>query len=206
MFGEDFWQRAIVGAPVILFSLTVHEYFHAWTANRFGDPTAKNLGRLTLNPLAHLDLMGTLMMVFSKFQFGWAKPVPVNPANLRNLRVADIWISIAGPLSNFGLALLAGLLFRTVQGASIDVGEFGYRVLRAGVAINIFLAFLNMIPLFPLDGSHVLKNLVSPETAERISRLDPFAPILLILLVVSGVFWTILGPPAFAVIRMILGQ
>ena len=93
MFGPDFIQRAIIAAPAILFALTVHEFFHAWTALRFGDPTARDMGRLTLNPMAHLDLFGTIMMFASGFRFGWAKPVPVNTMNLRNPRVADFWIS-----------------------------------------------------------------------------------------------------------------
>ena len=98
-------RTIIIAAPVIIFSLTVHEYFHAWTAYRCGDPTAKDMGRLTLNPLAHLDVFGTLMLFLSHFRFGWAKPVPINPYNLKNLRRDDFWISAAGPLSNLALAL-----------------------------------------------------------------------------------------------------
>ncbi len=109
----EFLQMALLAAPAILLSLTVHEFFHARIALAFGDTTARDMGRLTLNPLAHLDLMGTVMMFLSQFRFGWAKPVPVNPLNFRgNWRVADFWISIAGPLSNFGLAIIGGLIFR----------------------------------------------------------------------------------------------
>src|SRR3990172_9485979 len=135
MFDEAFIQRAIIAAPAILFALTVHEFFHAWTAMKFGDDTAKNLGRLTLNPLAHLDLMGTIMMFVSGFRFGWAKPVPINPFNLRNPRVADFWISAAGPLSNFGLAFIFGAFFRLT--ATMDIPQGLYLFLYFSVMINI---------------------------------------------------------------------
>ena len=142
MFGEDFIQKAIIAAPAILFALTVHEFFHAWTALRFGDTTARDAGRLTLNPLAHLDVFGTLMMFISQFRFGWAKPVPVNPYNLQgNPRVADFWISIAGPLSNFGLAFVFGMLFRAAASSSVSLPEAVYMFLFLSVMINVSLAF-----------------------------------------------------------------
>ncbi|MEW5795982.1 MAG: site-2 protease family protein [Candidatus Zixiibacteriota bacterium] len=200
MFEQDLIHRAIIYGPVILFSLTLHEFFHAWTAMKFGDPTAARLGRLTLNPLAHLDLMGTIVMVASGFRFGWAKPVPVNPLNLRNPRVADIWISAAGPLSNLALALLCGLIFRVT-----DAPEVVQRLLMAGVVINVTLAFFNMIPLFPLDGSHVLRNLLPREMAAGYERFEQFAPWLLLIVVVSGLFWRVLGPVVGAVVRFLLG-
>lgn len=188
---NEFIQRAMLFGPVILFSLTVHEFAHAWTANRFGDPTAKNMGRLTLNPLAHLDLFGTLVMVMTGFRFGWAKPVPVNPANLRNPRVADIWISAAGPLSNLALAILSGLLFR-MFGA--EAGEAARTMMYGGVLINLALMFFNLIPLFPLDGSHILRNLLPYESQAALSRFERFAPLLLLVLVFTGVFWMVVGP------------
>ena len=99
MFGHDFIAKAIIAAPAILFSLTVHEFFHAWTALRFGDTTARDMGRLTLNPLAHLDLFGTIMMFASGFRFGWAKPVPINPMNFHDRRMGILVSTIAGPAS-----------------------------------------------------------------------------------------------------------
>lgn len=195
MFGEEFLKKAVLLAPAIFFSLTVHEYFHAWTALRFGDTTARDQGRLTLNPLAHLDFMGLLMMFVSQFRFGWAKPVPVNPYNLKgNIRVADFWISFAGPLSNLGLGLIFGILFRLLRSMEIAVPEAAYTFLLYGVMINVSLAFFNLIPLFPLDGSHILRAVLPPSAGEFLDRIQPFSPILLLLLIIVGGVWLILGP------------
>lgn len=205
LFGEDFIQRAIIAAPVILFSLTVHEFFHAWTALRFGDTTARNAGRLTLNPLAHLDLFGTIMMFLSGFRFGWAKPVPVNPFNLRNPRVADFWISAAGPLSNMGLAFISGMIFRIVSNMSINLPDAVYLLLFFSVMINVSLAFFNLIPLYPLDGSHILRNLLPPDMEPTLQQLDRVAPIILMILIVIGGFWIILGPFISFFVRLFAG-
>ena len=194
MFGEDFLRRAIIAAPAILFSLTVHEYFHAWTALRFGDTTARDMGRLTLNPLAHLDFFGTIMMFLSGFRFGWAKPVPVNPWNLKNPRVADFWISAAGPLSNFGLGLIFGLLFRVIVATNMNLPEAAYMLLFFLITINVSLAFFNLLPLFPLDGSHILRNLLPPRYGPTLDQIERFAPFVLIILIMVGGFWIILGP------------
>ncbi|UCD63942.1 MAG: site-2 protease family protein [Candidatus Zixiibacteriota bacterium] len=194
MFGEDFIQRAIIAAPAILFALTVHEYFHAYLALKFGDTTARDMGRLTLNPLAHLDFFGTLMMFMSQFRFGWAKPVPVNPFNLRNPRVADFWISAAGPFSNLGLGLVFGLLFRLLGGLQMQLPEAFYMFLFYSVMINVSLAFFNLIPLFPLDGSHILRSVLPPDYGPTLDQLDRFSPFILIILIVMGGFWLILGP------------
>lgn len=193
MFDSDFLRRALIAAPAIFFSLTVHEFFHAYIAYRFGDSTAKDQGRLTLNPLAHMDLMGTLMMFLSGFRFGWAKPVPVNPYNLRNPRVASFWISAAGPLSNFGLAFIFGLLFRMVYSGGIELSNIGQFFLVA-VQINISLAFFNLIPLYPLDGSHILLAVLPPEFEPRLMQFQRFAPFILMFLIITGGFWLVLGP------------
>ena len=205
MFDEDFVRRAIIAAPAILFSLTVHEYFHAWTAHKFGDDTAKDLGRLTLNPMAHLDLLGTISLFISGFRFGWAKPVPVNLFNLRNPRVADTWIAAAGPISNLGLALIFGIIFRALMEMQINVPEAIVLFLYLSVTINVSLAFFNLVPLYPLDGSHVLRNMLPPSLEEAYSKLDTLAPILLMVLAFSGAIWFVLGPIVGTVIALIIG-
>ncbi|MEA2030182.1 MAG: site-2 protease family protein [candidate division Zixibacteria bacterium] len=194
MFDEGFLQRAIIAAPAILFALTVHEYFHAWTALRFGDTTARDNGRLTLNPLAHLDLFGTLMMFLSQFRFGWAKPVPVNPNNLRDKRRANFWISAAGPLSNLGQAFVFGTLLRLITSMDIALPVAAIMLLRFSVIVNVSLAFFNLIPLFPLDGSHMLRSIISREHEVTLDKLQRFSPILLMILIFSGITWIILGP------------
>jgi Zn-dependent protease len=205
MFSEDFLRQALVGAPVILFSLTVHEFFHAWSAHKFGDTTARDLGRLTLNPLAHLDFFGTLAFFVSGFHFGWAKPVPVDLRNVRNPRAANLWISAAGPLSNLGLGLIFGLVARFLEAEAITISPVMTSLLVLLVSVNVSLAFFNLIPLFPLDGSHVLRSLLPVEYEDYLRRFDRVAPILLILLMVSGLTWVILGPIVYRVVALFTG-
>ena len=191
-------QKLIIGAPAILFALTVHEFFHAWTAFKFGDPTAYKMGRLTLNPLVHLDLMGTAMLfftlLFSPFMFGWAKPVPVNPMNFRNVRLGDFWVSAAGPLSNLALGFIFGLIFRTAVAYGMETNSAFAMFLYYSVMINVCLAFFNLIPLFPLDGSHMLRSILPPSSALFLERIQHFSPFILMFLIITRVTWVILGP------------
>ncbi len=205
LFSPDFLRKALIAAPAILFSLTVHEFFHAYTAMRFGDTTARDAGRLTLNPMAHLDFFGTLMMFLSGFHFGWAKPVPVNPYNLRNPRVADFWISAAGPLSNLGLAVIFGVLFRIVVSGSFSLPIAVVHFFLIGVIINVSLALFNLIPLFPLDGSHMLKSILPAEYELKLIEFDRFAPFVLMIMILFGGFWIILGPFISVIVNFILG-
>lgn len=205
-------RTIILAAPVIIFSLTVHEFFHAWTANRRGDPTAKDMGRMTLNPLAHLDVFGTLMLFMSNFRFGWAKPVPVNPYNLRNYRRDNLWISAAGPLSNLGLALIAGIIFRIMSGMGL-IGQYEAvdTVLFLFLIINTSLAFFNLLPLYPLDGSHIFRSLLPEEYTPMLDQIYRVSPMLLIFLILSGfifkvsIIWLILGPFIKAFIYLFSG-
>lgn len=202
MFDQNFLQQAILFGPIIIFSLTVHEFAHAWSAHKFGDDTARNLGRMSLNPLVHLDLLGTAMMVLSGFRFGWAKPVPVNPFNLKNPRKADLWISAAGPISNILIALVAGLIYRL--GGGFPANEALHTIFRYAVTINITLAVFNMLPLFPLDGSHVLRTLLPPRMEPQLEQFSRYAPFLLLLLVFTGGLWYIIGPPVLLLTQFIL--
>jgi Zn-dependent protease len=155
--------------------------------------------------MAHLDLMGSLVMVLSGFRFGWAKPVPVNPFNLRNPRRADLWISAAGPLSNFGLSIIFALVLRLVLNFANLPFEYAIKVLYAGVWINLALAFFNLLPLFPLDGSHILRNIIPERHGPTLDKMERFSPILLLLLVFSGSLWYIIGPFVFFFERLLVG-
>ncbi len=202
MGDSHFLQTAIVAAPIIILSLTVHEFFHAWSALKFGDDTAARMGRLTLNPLAHLDLMGFVVMVATSFRFGWAKPVPVNLFNTRNPRKADFWISFAGPLSNFGIAIILAIIFRLNGILNLAPGDsFINFATQTGVVINLVLGFFNLVPLFPLDGSHMLRSVLPDQYQESLARFESIAPFVLLgLIIVPNLIpgfpglWIILGP------------
>jgi Zn-dependent protease len=150
-------------APPILIALTFHEFAHAYVANKLGDPTAKDMGRLTLNPLTHLDIVGTIMVFL--IHIGWAKPVPVNPLNFRNPKRDLLWVSLAGPMSNILLAFIAGLIFRLFNIDYSNPKEFSTMgiipfMLAFSVLINLILAFFNILPIPPLDGSKILGGLL----------------------------------------------
>ncbi len=207
------WQQAIIALPILFLSLTVHEFAHAWSAYKLGDPTAKALGRLTLNPIAHMDLMGVLMMIASGFRFGWAKPVPINPANFRNWRQGTLWVSLAGPISNILLAMLAAVLFHLLP--HVGLGErdlsVGYNFVYLMIVINCSLAFFNMIPLPPLDGSKVLIALLPPEYENFAIGLERYGPMILLGIIFMGfVFpispiWAIIGPFVKTTVNLLTG-
>jgi len=171
-------------APALIFALTFHEYAHAWAANRLGDPTAKMLGRLSLNPLVHIDVMGLLMLVLSGFRFGWAKPVPFNPLNLRHPKRDIPLIAAAGPASNIVIATLSVIAIRVF--GSFDLGNWQQpmgQLLIFFVYINLSLAFFNLIPVPPLDGSKILYGFL-PRSQEHIYyNLERMGPILLLALI-----------------------
>lgn len=161
--------------PVILFSLTVHEYSHGKVAFLLGDDTAKRLGRLTFNPLKHLDILGVLFFYF--VGFGWAKPVPVDWRNFQNPRRDMMYVAIAGPLSNVALAVVCGFFIRII---SPEDNLIAFILLSFGVYINVALAIFNMLPVAPLDGGSVIKGLVSHKMADTISKYDRFGAFLII--------------------------
>ncbi len=187
--------------PPLLFALTFHEYSHAYVATRLGDPTAKLLGRLTLNPLVHLDPAGTIVFVLTRL-IGWAKPVPVDERYLKHPHRDLMWIALAGPVSNVILAFLLGTILRFAYAAHPSGGwEITLiQMIAVGVRVNLALAIFNLIPIFPLDGSRVLSGLLSPVWAERYRQLDPVGPFLLLGIVVLGmttgvnVFGAIVSP------------
>jgi len=195
---------------VLLFSLSVHESAHAWTALKEGDPTAQSLGRISLNPLVHIDLIGTvvmpLLMIFSgvSFLFGWAKPCPVDPRRFKHLKRGQIIVSGAGPVSNLLLALLftAGLFVavRAIPDSSASHPVIHFLLL--GLQLNVVLAIFNLVPLPPLDGSHILQWALPNGLGHRYIRaIGPYGGFILLALVMTGALWTVVGP----VIRVVEG-
>ncbi len=180
----------LIALPVLL-ALTFHEYAHAYVAYRHGDDTAKQSGRLTLNPLRHLDPLGTVMIFL--VHFGWAKPVPVNPQQLRNPKKDMLWISAAGPLANMVLGLMSGILIRIVfafSGAPERHSVAGLLVFMVGMSlqINLALAIFNILPIAPLDGSKILYGLLPARYADKIYFLERYGPFILIGLIIFGRF------------------
>ena len=204
---------ARVVALVIAFS--IHEFAHAWTAFRLGDSTARHMGRLTLNPRAHLDVMGSIMVLVAGF--GWAKPVPVNPRNLRYGPATGMAIVAgAGPFSNLVLAVIFAAIWRLAGPALISFGAGGkylptpVDLLRELVILNIVLMIFNLIPLAPLDGFNVLRGLVPRPWSYQMGRLQPYGPMILFGLVMLGfvglpILSTILWPPTIALFEVLWG-
>jgi Zn-dependent protease len=196
-------ERVMILIPLIL-SLTVHEFFHAWTAWKLGDDTAARLGRLTLNPIPHIDPIGTLLLPLAGVPFGWAKPVPVDVSRIRrgiSMTTGNILISSAGPLSNLGLALLSsivfGLLFRFAPGV-LERGGGAHELLVSLIFVNVGLAIFNLLPIPPLDGSHVAEALVPYRWRPAWHAFARFAPFLLLAFFFFG-RGLLNGPMAFVV-------
>ena len=199
-----FQKIAIFTLPV-LFAITVHEYAHGWAASRLGDNTARMAGRLTLNPIKHIDLVGTIiipivLLLLGGFLFGWAKPVPVDARNLRSPRGDMAWVAIAGPFSNLIMAFLWSLLLplgKIVFNISSDVGLLMIYMAQAGVLINLALMLLNLIPIPPLDGSRILSAFLPLRLSYQYNRLEQYGFIFLIILLAFGWLGNIIGPPLY---------
>ncbi|MEO1750222.1 site-2 protease family protein [Thiofaba sp. EF100] len=196
-------QKFTIWILPALFAITVHEAAHGYAARYFGDDTAARLGRLSLNPLRHIDPIGTVLLpiatfFLSGFIFGWAKPVPVDARNLRNPRRDMAWVSLAGPGSNLVMAIFWGLMMALAQvladkglgAVAVPLALMG----QAGVFINLLLMLLNLVPIPPLDGGRILISLLPPPLGAQLARIEPFGLLILILLLVTGVLWAVLGP------------
>jgi Zn-dependent protease len=197
---------AAVGFGVLLISLTIHEAAHAWTADKLGDPTARMLGRVSLNPLVHIDWIGTVLLpliaIYSGLPLiGWAKPVPVNTRNLREPRRDFMFIAAAGPISNLLQAVVWAIALRTLGGTS-DLLALDF--LRSAVFINLLLAFFNLIPVPPLDGGNVMLGLLPPRLAVPYSQLRQYGFLLLYALMFTGVASALIMPPTIFLLRILL--
>lgn len=219
---ETIRQIAIWALPV-LFAVVLHEVAHGWVANRLGDPTAARLGRLTLNPISHVDIYGTILIplflvaVGAPFIFGYAKPVPVNFNNLGNPKRDMIWVAAAGPAMNLLLAgvctltwkLLAPMTgFQAEPTATFGVADFFAPIVlmaQSGILINVTLAVFNMLPLPPLDGGRVLVGLLPQTLSLGVARIEPFGFIILIVLLMTHTLDHIIDPPTEFLLKLYLG-
>ncbi len=211
----DFGQLLIAFA-VLLFSLTIHEAAHAFTADRLGDPTARLLGRVSLNPAVHIDPIGTILfpliaMVTGVPVIGWAKPVPVNGRNLQHYRRDFMLVAAAGPASNLALAVVGAIIWRALPAAPLVDGASAMSfadplvlVLQRVVLLNVLLAVFNMIPVPPLDGGNVLSGLLPPRLAWQFDRLRPWGFLILYALLFSGAFRVLVIPPTQFILSWLL--
>ena len=196
--------NVLVYAIPVIFAITLHEAAHGYVARMFGDNTAWMLGRVTLNPAKHIDPVGTVVVplvtvALTGYMFGWAKPVPVNFAHLRApQRRHSIYVAAAGPASNVVQALLWALVLRVLAEFAANnglVGSFWMSIAEKGVFINVIFAVLNLVPILPLDGGRIVANMLPPRAAYSYSRLESYGMPILILLMVTGAFSYVLGPP-----------
>ena len=203
---------SIMLLPALL-AVTIHEVSHGYVADKLGDPTARLLGRLTFNPIKHLDPIGTLALLF--FGFGWAKPVPVNFGNMQEPKKGMVCVALAGPISNFALAILFAALLRglallpesVLSGESLMFIEPLSLMAGFGLYINIILGVFNLIPIPPLDGGMVLTGLLPPKQAAILAKIEPFGFILLIVIIFYTNIWHLfLGPVVFSVVGVLAGQ
>jgi Zn-dependent protease len=205
MEGGEALRNLFLMVPPFILSLSVHEWAHAWSAYKLGDPTAKLSGRMTVDPLVHISWVGTVIfpaiaILFGAPFFGWAKPVPVDMRYFKKPRVGMAIVAAAGPISNVILAILLSIIlgrmwsFSGGDPSSLKVS--GIEMLKFAIQINVFLALFNLIPLPPLDGSRILQGLVSREWADKIDRAAPSMEMLLLVLIFTG-FFKVISVPAY---------
>jgi len=198
-------QTIAVFALPVMFAITLHEAAHGYVARMFGDPTATLAGRVTLNPIPHIDPVGTIlvplgMLLTSKLLggppllFGWAKPVPVDFGRLRRPKQDMLWVALAGPAANLVMAVMWAVAVRFVLEAGYDRDSFFFQVSVVGIQINLILMALNLLPLLPLDGGRIVYSLLPHQMAWQYGRLEPYGMVILIVLLLTGSLWVVLGP------------
>ena len=204
-------QEILLLIPPMLLALTVHECAHAWVAWKLGDPTAKMLGRVTLNPIKHLDPMGTLVFILSGM-FGWAKPVPVNHRNFNDPTRHMMYVSLAGPVTNLSLAAISALLFRVIlivadqaSPGLINILLPVIMMLKTSIIINVALGVFNLIPIPPLDGSKILYHFLPYQQALAFSKVERYGFIILIFLIFTGTIGKILWPVVSVTVSVLMG-
>jgi len=209
-------REAVITIPAIMVAVILHEYAHGWMAYKMGDPTAKEAGRLTLNPIPHIDPFGTLILpamfilIGSPILFGWAKPVPINPLRFRDLKIGTFFVSIAGIGMNLMLALIFGFLYRLIDAGYLDF--LGQKVLlplaiffAKSVLINVIQAVVNAIPIPPLDGSRALMSFFSLKYWETFYRFEMYGFLILTLLLFTGILGRIMYPPILFLYNLFMG-
>lgn len=198
----SFIQKILIFAIPIIFAITVHEVAHGWVAYKLGDQTAKMLGRLTLNPIKHIDPIGTvlvpaLLVYMGGFLFGWAKPVPVDWRNLHNPKRDMAYVAAAGPLSNLVMAVIWAIIYKLalINGPSFTGPLYALeQMCYVGIGINTLLMILNLFPIPPLDGSRVMSSLLPPRLAIGYNKLEPFGLFIVLGLLMTGILFNILAP------------
>ncbi len=219
MFGINI-QEAILTIPALMIAVILHEVAHGWVAYKMGDPTAKLAGRITLNPIPHIDLLGTIILpglfilINSPILFGWAKPVPINPMNFKDLRRGTFFVSIAGVVTNIFLAVIFGALYRIITGMIYSAdANITHSVLiplaifcAKSVLINLILALFNIIPIPPLDGSRALMSFLSLKYWEAFYRMEMYGFLIISILLFTGILGKIIYPPLVFLYDLILGK
>jgi len=195
---DDIIQKIAVYAIPVIFAITVHEAAHGYVARMFGDNTAYVLGRVTLNPLKHIDPLGTIvipiaMVLLTGFMFGWAKPVPVDWGSLRKPKRDMIWVAAAGPGVNLVMAVIWALVYRTLSAAGVEESYF-YYVAQAGIAVNLVFMALNLLPIPPLDGGRIVSGLLPTRMSIAYSRIEPYGFFILLGLMFTGALSFFLRP------------
>jgi Zn-dependent protease len=202
---ESLIQTITVYALPVLFGITLHEAAHGYVARMFGDPTAWQAGRISLNPIRHIDLVGTiivpLVLLFSTkllggggLLFGWAKPVPVDWGRLRRPKRDMLWVALAGPGSNLVMAIIWAIGLRLLAETGASQGDFWVQMTVAGIQVNLILMALNLVPLPPLDGGRIVFSLLPSRMAWQFSRIEPYGLVILIVLMLTGILWVVLQP------------
>lgn len=206
----DIAYTIAVWAPPILFAITLHEAAHGWVANKLGDPTAKNLGRITINPIKHIDPVGTVVVplflaMVSPFVLGWAKPVPVEPRYFKSPLLDMGLVAVAGPVSNFFMACFWAIFIQlvTMLLERSDLLVFLAEMGKNGIIINIVLMVLNLLPIPPLDGGRVVAGILPPNLAMPFMQLERFGMVIILLLLVSGILGKILWPIVMHFVKII---